>query len=67
MRHDRAGAIIGGGQRSRACLTSTAVGRFRLVGMSRTQVLTDEMWARIEPLLPDRLPASTAGSSSMKA
>lgn len=24
--------------------------------MSRTQVLTDEMWARIAPLLPDRTP-----------
>lgn len=24
--------------------------------MSRTQVLTDAMWARIEPLLPDRMP-----------
>src|SRR5680860_1856237 len=24
--------------------------------MSRTRVLTDEMWARIEPLLPDRTP-----------
>jgi transposase len=24
--------------------------------MSRTRLLTDEMWARIEPLLPDRTP-----------
>jgi transposase len=24
--------------------------------MSRTQVLTDEMWAQFEPLLPDRTP-----------
>ena len=24
--------------------------------MSRTQVLTDAMWVRIEPLLPDRVP-----------
>jgi transposase len=24
--------------------------------MSRTELLTDEMWARIEPLLPDRMP-----------
>lgn len=24
--------------------------------MSRTELLTDEMWARIEPLLPDRTP-----------
>jgi len=27
-----------------------------VAGMSRTRLLTDEMWARIEPLLPDRAP-----------
>ena len=31
-------------------------GRGSLVIMSRTRVLTDEMWAQIEPLLPDRTP-----------
>jgi transposase len=29
-----------------------------VAGMSRTRLLTDEMWARIEPLLPDRAPRS---------
>jgi Putative transposase of IS4/5 family (DUF4096) len=35
-------------------MAALAVGR--LGRMSRTKLLSDEMWARIEPLLPDRAP-----------
>ena len=27
-----------------------------MIGMSRNELLSDDMWARIEPLLPDRTP-----------
>jgi len=37
---------------TRACLRSCAALRPDSGWMSRTEVLTDEMWARIEPLLP---------------
>ena len=42
--------------RTRACLTSVLglVGQARFV--SERDVLTDEMWAQLEPLLPDRSP-----------
>jgi transposase len=33
-----------------------AVTRSSVVPMTRTGLLSDEMWARIEPLLPDRAP-----------
>ena len=41
-----------GQESTRACLRGPAGLRPDPVVMSRTQVLTDEMWARIEPLLP---------------
>src|SRR5665811_100234 len=37
---------------SRACLRSWASLRRDAASMTRTEVLSDEMWARIEPVLP---------------
>src|SRR4051794_39558552 len=42
------------GNASRACLTGLGRGFGECWGVTRTSLLTDAMWARIEPLLPDR-------------
>ncbi len=45
-------ACLLNGMLARACLRCSARSRPDAAGMTRMAVLTDEMWARIEPVLP---------------